>query len=105
MLLSDVLCTGHSNHQASPPPAGSRGRSLYKGGGHTLSVLSARAANFLPHNTCCARACTTTTKSTRFFLTPHPGVNYHLSPLQVRSHMIAHPCQRQWPLHKTNGIL
>ena len=83
------------------------GVALHPGIGHSQGMLPrlhghcwlqrdyerARAADFFPHNTRRARACTTATKSTRFCLTPHLGVNYHLSPLQVHGHMIAHPCQ------------
>ena len=51
------------------------------------------ATDFLAHNTCGTRACCAPTETTRFGLTTHPWVRYHLSFLQVHYHMIAHPCQ------------
>ena len=51
------------------------------------------ATDFLPHNTCGTRACCASTETTRFGLTTHPWVRYHLSFLQVHCNMIAHPCQ------------
>ena len=51
------------------------------------------ATDFLAHNTCGTRACCASTKTTRFGLTTHPWVRYHLSFLQVHCHMIPHPFQ------------
>ena len=51
------------------------------------------ATDFLAHNTCGTRACCASTKTTRFGLTMHPWVRYHLSFLQVHCHMMTHPCQ------------
>ena len=53
------------------------------------------ATDFLAHNTCgtCACCACAPTETTRFDLTTHPWVSYHLSLLQVHCHMIAHPCQ------------
>ena len=64
--------------------------------GHCLlqcDCTRARAADFLAHGTHRAHACTATTETTRFGLTTHPRVHYHLSLLQVHCHMIAHCCQ------------
>ena len=52
------------------------------------------ATDFLAHNTFGTRACWASTKTTRFGLTMHPWVRYHLSFLQVHCHMMTHPCQR-----------
>ena len=49
------------------------------------------ATDFLAHNTCSTRTCCAPTETTRFGLTTHPWVRYHLSFLQVHCHMIAHP--------------
>ena len=51
------------------------------------------ATDFLAQNTCGTRACCASTNTTRFGLTTHPWVCYHLSFLQVHCHMMAHPCQ------------
>ena len=51
------------------------------------------ATDFLAHNTCGTRACCASTKTTRFGLSMHTWVRYHLSFLQMQCHMMTHPCQ------------
>ena len=62
--------------------------------GHCLRLHTGTCcADFLARNTLCARASTATLETARSRLTTHPRVRYHLSLLQVHSHMMAHPCQ------------